>query len=173
MLNSASGSSCSELEGLFTIVNEGFHGHLEAGNAQVALVEGLVLVVPITVLSSHLIRVQVLLSLPGGTVEEIHRRVETTGCNRGLASLRGLHRDVMIETTLVCDLLSEVVSGLEPRIGKGLSGGRGHLGIVDAGVRDGQCGLAITVVNGVHGAVSAGNARSIEPKLIIIYSLFE
>jgi hypothetical protein len=167
------GCSGSELEGLFAIVNEGLLGDLEAGDAQVALVEGLVLVVPVTVLSPHLVRVQVLLSLPGGAVEEIHRCVETTGCNRGLASLGGLHRDVMIETTLVCDLLSEVVPGLEPRIGKGLSGGRGHLGVVDAGMRDGQRGLSIAVVNGVHGAVSAGNARGIEPELIIIYSLFE
>lgn len=56
----------------------------------------------------------------------------------------------MIKPTLVCDLLAEVVPGLETRVGEGLSGSGRHLCVVDARVRQGKSSLAITIVDGVH-----------------------
>lgn len=94
------------LHGFFAIVYERLFGHLEAGNAQVTLVERFGLIETVAVLSAHLIRVQVPLSLPGRAIEEVHRSVETTGCHGCLSSLGRLYRDIMVETTLVSDLLS-------------------------------------------------------------------
>lgn len=94
------------LHWFFAIVYERLLGHLEAGDAQVTLVERLGLIETVAVLSAHLICVQVTLSLPGCTIKEVHRSIETTGCHGCLASLGRLHRDIMVETTLVSYLLS-------------------------------------------------------------------
>jgi len=56
----------------------------------------------------------------------------------------------MIKATLVCDLLTEVVSGLETRVRESLSGSCCHLSVVDTGVRQGKSGLAIAIVDGMH-----------------------
>lgn len=68
----------------------------------------------------------------------------------------------MIEATLVCNFLPEVIPRLESRVGESLSGSGGHLCVMNARVRDRECGLAITIVDGVHGAVSARNAGCVE-----------
>ena len=114
------------------------------------LVEGFWLIELVAILSAHLVSVQVLLSLPSGAVEEVHGRVETTGCDGGIARLGRFHRVVMIKATLVCDLLAEVVPGLEARVREGLSGSGCHLCVVDAGVRQGKSSLAIAIVDSVH-----------------------
>ena len=65
----------------------------------------------------------------------------------------------------VGDLLAEVVSGLEARVAEGLSGRRGGQFVVpNARVSHGECSFAIAIVDGVHGAVSAGDLGSIESK---------
>lgn len=140
----------SGLEGLFSVIDEGLFRNLETGDSQVTLVEGLWLIELVAILSAHLVSVQVLLSLPCSAVEEVHGRVETTGCDGGIARLGRFHRVVMIKATLVCDLLAEVVPGLEARVREGLSGSGCHLCVVDAGVRQGKGGLAIAIVDGVH-----------------------
>ncbi len=56
----------------------------------------------------------------------------------------------MIKATLVCDLLTKVVPGLETRVREGLSGSCCHLSVVDTGVRQGKSGLAIAIVDGMH-----------------------
>ena len=81
----------SSLEWRFAIVYEGLLGDLEACNSQVALMEWLNRVELIAVLCSHLISVQVFLSLPSSAVKEIHGCVETTGCNCCLPGLRWFH----------------------------------------------------------------------------------
>lgn len=83
--------SASGLEGLFSVVDKGLLGNLEAGNSQVTLVERLGLIELVAVLSAHLVSVQVLLSLPGRAIEEVHGGVETTSCDGSLASLGRFH----------------------------------------------------------------------------------
>lgn len=152
------------LEWLLTVIDKSLLGDLEARNPQVTLVEGLRLVVPVAILRAHLIRVQVLLSLPCGPIEEVHGRVEPTGGDCGLACLRRLHRVVMVEATLVSDLLAEVVAGLEPRVRERLSCRRGHLCVVHARVCHWQRCLTVTIVDRVHRRVSPWDACRIETK---------
>jgi len=56
----------------------------------------------------------------------------------------------MVKATLVSDLLTEVVPGLETRVREGLSGSGCHLSVVDTRVSQGKSGLAITIVDGMH-----------------------
>lgn len=56
----------------------------------------------------------------------------------------------MVKATLVSDLLTEVVPGLETRVREGLSRSGRHLSVVDTRVRQGKSGLAITIVDSVH-----------------------
>lgn len=152
------------LEGLFTIVDEGLLGDLEARNSQMTLVEGLRLVEAVAVLCSHLIRMQVILSLPCCAIEEVHGGVEATCGDCGLAGLRRLHGVVVVEAALVGDLLAEVVAGLEPRIREGFSRRRGRQGVVHARVRRGECRLTVTIVDRVHRRISLRDAGRIETK---------
>jgi hypothetical protein len=140
----------SGLEGLFSVIYEGLFRDLEAGDSQVTLVEGLRLIELVAILGAYLVSVQVLLSLPGRAVEEVHGRVEATGCDGGIARLRRLHRVVMVEATLVGDLLAQVIPRLEAGVREGLSGSGRHLRVVDARVRQGEGGLAVAIVDGVH-----------------------
>lgn len=162
-------SSCSSqldggLEWLLTVIDKDLLGDLEARNSQVTLLEGLRLVVPVSILSAHLIRVQVLLSLPCGPIKEVHGCIETTCSDCGLACLRGLHRVVMVEATLVSDILEEVVAGLEPGVRERLSCRRGHFCVMHARVCHWQCRLTITIVDRVHRRVSPWDAFSVETK---------
>jgi hypothetical protein len=81
----------SGLEGLFSVIDEGLFRNLETGNSQMTLVEGLWLVELVAILSTHLVSVQVLLSLPSGTVKEVHGCVETTCCDCSLTCLGRFH----------------------------------------------------------------------------------
>ena len=140
----------SGLEGLFSVIDEGFFRNLETGDSQMTLVEGLWLVELVAIFSAHLVSVQVLLSLPSRAVEEVHGCVETTCGDSSLACLGRFHRVVMVKATLVSDLLTEVVPGLETRVREGLSRSGRHLSIVDTRVRQGKGSLAIAIVDGVH-----------------------
>ncbi len=75
--------------------------------------EGLGLVEAVAILSSNLVSVKILLGLPGGTIEEVHSSVETTGCDCGFASLGRLHGVIKVDAALVRDLLAQVIAGLE------------------------------------------------------------
>jgi hypothetical protein len=56
----------------------------------------------------------------------------------------------MVKATLVSDLLTEIVPGLETRVREGLSRSGCHLSVVDTRVRQGKGSLAITIVDSVH-----------------------
>ncbi len=115
-----------------------------------ALVEGLRLVVAVAVLSSHLIRVQVLLSLPCCTIKEVHGSIESTSSDTSLASLGRFHGVVMIDTALVGDFLAEVIARLEAGVREGLSCSCCQLVCVHARMGNRERGFAIPIVDCVH-----------------------
>ena len=116
----------------------------------------------IAVLGADLISVQVPLGLPCGPIEEVHGLEEPRCCHCGLARNRGLHRVIMVEAALIGNLLSQVVAGLETGVRESLSRSRGHLGVLDARVRDGQRGLAVPIMDGMHGAICTRDSGSVE-----------
>ncbi len=115
-----------------------------------ALVEGLRLVEAVAVLSTHLICVQVLLSLPCCSIKEVHGSIESTGSDTSLASLGGFHGVVMIKTALVGDFLAEVIARLEAGVREGLSCRCCQLVYVHTRVGNRECGFAIPIVDCVH-----------------------
>lgn len=151
------------LSKILSIVDQGLRRHLKIGEAELSLVEGLRLIEFVTVLSTDLVSVQVLLCLPGSSIEEVHSLVEARCGHSSLASLRWLHCVVMINTALVRNHLTQVAAGLKSWVREAFSCSCGHLVVPHTGVGDGQGRLAISIMNGMHRAVSPWKSRSVEP----------
>ncbi len=135
------------------VVDEDLLGNLEAGMSEMNLVERLGWVESIAVLCADHVSVEVLLSLPGGTIEEVHGRSESASCHGSETLNRYLHAVVVINLVHVGNLLAQVVSRLESRVRESFSSCSCYLSVPYARMIHWNGTFSILVLNAMHSRV--------------------
>lgn len=152
----------------FFVVNENLLWYLIACLSKVNLVEWLRRIELVAVLSANHVCVQVLLSLPCRSVEEIHGCCETTCSYMTLALGRQFKRVVKVHVVHVWDLLAKVGSWLESWVGEGLSGCGGWSSVPQTRMGHWESPFTIAIVDGLQSGICFGDLLCVETREFVL-----